>query len=145
MLADGVEQMSLAQSDAAIEKKRVIGTSRRLRHSGRSGVRMIVVFADDEALEGVFRVERHLAPGGAVAIGTFGYRSAFDLRIGLRNARRGWGAGINTELHLEILASRLHQDIADQAQVIVLEPNLAKIVCNLQGQCVFLQGRGSDG
>ena len=48
MLADGVKQMRLAQPDAAVKEKRIVGFARRLGHGQRGGVGKIIVVADDE-------------------------------------------------------------------------------------------------
>ncbi len=61
MLADGVQQMGLAQTDAAIKKKRIVGFARRLRDRQRGGMGEIVVVADDERVERVFGIETQIA------------------------------------------------------------------------------------
>ena len=57
MLADGVQQMRLAQADAAVKEKRIVGFAGRLRHRQRGGVGKIVVVADHERVEGVLGIE----------------------------------------------------------------------------------------
>ena len=63
MLADGVQQMGLAQTDPAVEEQRVVRLAGRLRHRQRGGVGKIVVVADHERVERVLRVETQLVVG----------------------------------------------------------------------------------
>ena len=48
MLADGVKQMRLAESDAAVKKKRVVGFAGRLGDGERGSIGKIIIIADDE-------------------------------------------------------------------------------------------------
>src|SRR6478736_9525752 len=56
-LADGLHQVSLAQTDAAIDEERIVRTRRRLRDSKTGCVRDFIVRTDNERFEGVSRVE----------------------------------------------------------------------------------------
>ena len=56
-LADGLHQMGLAQTDAAVNEQRIVRSRRRLRDSETGCVRDFVVRADDERFECVPRVE----------------------------------------------------------------------------------------
>ncbi len=56
-VADRVHQVGLAQTDAAVEKERIVGHGRRLGHRLRGGVGEPVRISDDEIVEGVARVE----------------------------------------------------------------------------------------
>src|SRR5438552_10350764 len=56
-LADGLHQMGLAQTDAAVNKQRVVRSRRRLRDGETGCVRDFVVRADDERFKRVLRLE----------------------------------------------------------------------------------------
>ena len=79
VLADGVQQMRLAQADAAVEEQRVVGLAGRLGDGQGGGVGKVVVVADDEGVEGVLGIEAEswlaaLRSGGASA----GFASGSD-------------------------------------------------------------------
>ena len=65
-IADGVQQVRLAQPHAAVEEKRVVSAGRVFRHGHAGGVGQAVAGADDEILKGVARVDRPIgwARGG---------------------------------------------------------------------------------
>ena len=65
-MADGVHQVRLAHSDAAVEEERVVGARRPLCDGQRSGAGKLVAVADDEGVEGVSRIE--LRGGGPVEL-----------------------------------------------------------------------------
>src|SRR5690348_14311642 len=56
LLADGVQQMRLAQSDAAIEEERVIGLARLLSHPLGGCMGELAARTDNKRLEGIFLV-----------------------------------------------------------------------------------------
>ena len=56
-LADGLHEMGLAETDAAVNKEGIIRTRRRLRDSETGCVRDFIVRSDDERFERVPRVE----------------------------------------------------------------------------------------
>jgi hypothetical protein len=60
VVADGVEQVGLAQPGVAVDEQRVVGLARCLGHRHGGRVREAVGRADDEGLEGVLRVESRL-------------------------------------------------------------------------------------
>ena len=64
VLADGMEQMCLAQPDAAVKKKRIVGFSGCLGDGQRGRVGKVVVVADNKRVKGVFGVEMDFASGG---------------------------------------------------------------------------------
>ena len=57
VVADGVHQVRLAESDAAVDEERVVGLRGDLGDGAGGGVGELVRGADDEALEGVLGVE----------------------------------------------------------------------------------------
>ena len=57
LLADCLEQMRLAESNAAMDEERVVGLPRELRHREGGGVGEAVRVADDELAERELRVE----------------------------------------------------------------------------------------
>src|SRR5919198_2024186 len=56
-LADGLHQMRLAQTDAAINEERVVGPRWRLRDCEAGCMRDFVIRADNERFEGVSRIQ----------------------------------------------------------------------------------------
>jgi hypothetical protein len=53
VIADGVDQVRLAETGTPINEKRVVGRLARVdRNLSRSGARQIVGFADDQVLKG---------------------------------------------------------------------------------------------
>src|SRR5260370_28305261 len=57
VLANGLHQMRLAETDAAVNEERVVGARRRLRDRKAGGVRNLVVRADHKRFERVSRIE----------------------------------------------------------------------------------------
>ena len=57
VVADGLEQVRLAQTGIAVDKEGIEGGARRFRGGQRGGVRETVRRADDEGVEGELRVE----------------------------------------------------------------------------------------
>ena len=53
-MADGLHQVGLAHSDAAVQKQRVIRLGRAFGDCARGGMGELVAGADDEIVEGVF-------------------------------------------------------------------------------------------
>jgi hypothetical protein len=56
-IADGVDQVSLAEAGAAIDEQRVVGTARVVRHLHGGGPGQVVGLADDQVVEGEGRKE----------------------------------------------------------------------------------------
>ena len=57
LVADGVHQVRLAHSHAAIEEERIVGARGPLGDGQRGGARKLVAVADDEVVEGVARIQ----------------------------------------------------------------------------------------
>ena len=58
LLADGLQQVRLAQADAAVDEERVVRLAGLLGDGDAGGVRQAVAGAGDEVLEDVIGVER---------------------------------------------------------------------------------------
>jgi len=69
LLADGLHEMGLAETDAAIDEEGVISAGRRLGDSEGGGVGELVVGADDEGGEGVARIHATCDGGGMCGFG----------------------------------------------------------------------------
>ncbi len=52
-LADGLQQVGLAQPDAAVDEQRVVGGARLIGHGHGGGVGELIVRAGDEIIEAV--------------------------------------------------------------------------------------------
>ena len=57
LVADGVQQVGLAEPDRTVEEERVVAVRGALGDGARGGVGELVRAADDEGVEGVLRVE----------------------------------------------------------------------------------------
>ena len=83
LAADGVHQMGLAHAHAAVQEQRIVAARGVGGHGFRGGVSELVAGADDERIEGEFRIE-----GGRGGVG-FARTGAQRRRChGLRGARR---------------------------------------------------------
>jgi hypothetical protein len=56
-VADGVHEVGLAESDAAVQEQGVVGAARVLGHLEGAGARKLIALALDETLEGEIRIE----------------------------------------------------------------------------------------
>ena len=109
VVADGVHQVRLAESHAAIEEERVVRLRRDLGDRARRGVGELVRGADDEALEGVFRVQ--------------GRGTGRDLgQCGLGRGRRARLVGLGDEGDLDVGAFELGERLGDHPEVVAGEP-----------------------
>ena len=145
---DGVHQVRLAESDAAVDEERVVRPRRRLRHRARGGVGELVRRPDDERVERVARVQpdarRRVRRRRAVARrnpvrgrrltspGAGGLRLAFLRfpRFIRRNNGRRFGRcryrprrrRLGHELDLHHRPVKLRQRLVDEAGVVFREP-----------------------
>ena len=69
VLADGMEQMGLAQADAAVEEERIVGFAGHLCDGEGCRVGKIVVVADNERFKSVFGIKVQIAAGGRAFVG----------------------------------------------------------------------------
>ena len=102
VVADGVEEVGLAQPGVAVDQERVVGLARRLGDRDRGGVGEPVGRADDEALEDVLGVEPGLAGAGA------GRRLV---------ERRGWRGDMEICRHIDMMDSSTQVEVRGLAAV----------------------------
>src|SRR5882724_7447727 len=57
VLANGLHQMRLAETDAAVNEQRIVSPRRRLRDRKASGMRYLIVRTDHKRFERVSRIE----------------------------------------------------------------------------------------
>lgn len=115
-IADGVDQVGLAQPHAAVQEQRVVGRAGILRHLQRRGARQLVGLAGHEILEGEIRVQARPLVNDVRGVGACRrrrsrlrcllhrsndgrHRDRHRARHGHRYAWRGAGAG-QLERHL---------------------------------------------
>ena len=82
VVADGVQQMRLAEAGVAVDEQRVVGLGRRLGDGDGRRVREPVARPDDEGLERVLRVQPGLARSRRLATSA--------LRAAVAVQREGW-------------------------------------------------------
>src|SRR6478672_11150393 len=130
-LADGLHEMGLAQTDAAVNKEGIIRTRRRLRDSETRSVRDFVIRTDDERFECVSRIESwnscawprvHLMRG----------QHFFDHGRVFRRCLRA-GSRRGAKLHRTRTAKRDDDRILQRRHVITLDPKLVNVVWNTKG------------
>ena len=83
-VADGVQQVGLAQAHPAVEEERVVGLARVFGHGHAGGVRQAVAGADHEVFKGVAGIQGDigLADDRANDFGGFRVTLGFDDTIG---------------------------------------------------------------
>src|SRR5208283_1416585 len=116
--------MRLAEADAAVKKKRVVGFAGRLGDGEGGGIGKIVVVADDERFKGVFGIEMQFAVGRALMSG-FGSFFDWSRRGCSRSQRTSRG---NFEFDLELTAGSSGKSVLQETEIIVLEPDPAEFV-----------------
>ena len=81
-MANGMHQMRFAEAGVAVEEKWIVGLRGRLGNRHGSGVRHMVVTADDKCFEGVARIER-------AGMGTTAFIITGSAGRGFRSGGRG--------------------------------------------------------
>ena len=144
VLADGVEQVGFAEADAAVEKKWIIGFAGSLGDGQRGGVGKIVVIADDKGFERVLGIKTDFPVVEGPFVAGLGGSGGFAQ--GGSGGRQGLGVatGGDLEFYLQLAPGRDGQGILQQAQIIVLEPDLAEFVGHLQGDVVGIDRVGAQ-
>jgi hypothetical protein len=124
-VADGMEQMGLAETDAAVDEEGVVGGGRELGHGETGRLGELVGGADDEGLERVTPIEVGGRRGGGGRGGRGGRRGGAvdgedDVGPGAE-ASRGGGLEIWEVVVLDVAADKLIGDGYFQAVVPVAE------------------------
>ena len=110
LVADGVEEMGLAEADPAVDEERVVGARWQLRHRLARGLRELVRGADDEGVEGIARVQ---PLGGAPRHGwAAGRRRRRALRRGL----------VHDDGDARVAAETLLRSVLERVEVVLDEP-----------------------
>ena len=123
-VADGVHQVGLAQTNAAIEEERVVGLGGGFCHRPAGGVREARVVADHEMLELEFRIQL----GCLVEDRLLG----FGRRLLSDGHRRAAGGCLSLtryhlERHADVAGDDRRQRLFDHRRVAVLEPVLGEL------------------
>ena len=137
VLADGMEQMRLAQADPAVKEKRIVGFAGRLGHRQRGGVGEIVVVADDKSFKRILGIEMDFAAARRAFVRRFG-----GFHFGRHGRRRqgDWRApGRNFEFDLQLPAGGDGKGVLQETGVVVLEPDFAEFVRRLEHDVIAIQ------
>jgi len=149
LVADGVEEVGLAEPDTTEEEEGIEGPARVLGHRERGAVGHLAVVAHHEARKGAVLVEQGLgvaARGPRVASPAFrGLRGLLHVRLGLRfRGLDRFGGGF---LDQELDPDRLHGHPAcrgpQEVEVVVRQPDRAELVTNPQLEQVAFEGEGT--
>ena len=141
VVADGVQQVGLAQPGVAVDEQRVVGLARRLGHRDGRRVGEAVGGADDEGLEGVLRVQPGLALVGprcldrrrrreradmsSVDMSTDGFGDSADV---LGRCLRRPCEGVDGDRQPDLPAERLGQGVLELAAEPALELGPGELV-----------------
>ncbi len=143
--ADGVEQVGFTEADAAIDEEGVIGLAGGMGYGECGGVGEAVIGADDEILEGIFGIEGEVAYSGANAVGLLGgWGGAGGGAFGFGGRVFGAVFG-DAEDDFQGAAGGGFEDILDEVQVVVLDPQFAEVIGDLKGEAVLVDGSGGEG
>ena len=104
-MADGLHQMGFAQPHAPIDKERVIGLRRALRHGQRRRVGKAVAHAHHEAFEGILRVQMGIV---ILLAGGLSPTAGFDLRAGENLRPHDFAGGLGETFIDERAIALLH-------------------------------------
>ncbi len=146
-IANGVQQVGLAQAGAAIEEQRVISATRIVGHLTGRRTGQLVGLTFDEILEGVV----HVGVALVVRLG-LGFRLAFPAlvrvihRIDTTRRRSGDRDGMGTITDVKtqggsIGSAQLVDDAVDPDQVLVAYPVQNEAIRCIQGQSIVTQLR----
>ena len=127
VVADGVQEVGLAEPGVAVDEERVVRLGRRLGHGDRRRVGEAVGAADDEVVEVVLRVQAGvgsatadvLIDGGGALVGSVYGLLELDRRLGGLRVTAGWISGLTTIAKLvtsgssSIVRERIEQGNAD--------------------------------
>jgi hypothetical protein len=117
-MADRLEQVGLAQADAAVDEQRVVGFGRGLGHRERGGMRETVAAPDDERVKRVFVVADKRFRGDRPHRGEFcGW---------CRRARGRDLRGLDDKLYVYPVHEDLLEGFRDQPAIPALHPLFRK-------------------
>ena len=134
LVADGVEEMGLAEADPAVDEERVVGARGQLRHRLARGLRELVRGADDEGVECIARVEPlgdGRKPAGDVGGCAAGRRRRRALRRGL----------VHDDGDARVAAETLLRSVLERVEVVLDEPVARKGVRRPDAESVALDGQ----
>ena len=138
VLADGVQQVSLAEPDATVKEQGIVGLARCLRDGHGSGVGKRVVVAHHEGVKRVLGVEGKFLDR-CIAVREILFLLLPFIQFGWwRRLRQPMRAG-HQERHLHRLARGSREYLAEQVQVIVLQPNFTELVGDLQSHGITVE------
>jgi hypothetical protein len=145
-----VEQVGLAEANAAEEEEGVEGLAGVLGDGEGRAVGEFVGVADDEGGEGVVRVEQRFGLPGGGGLGFGGRSRVFGVFLGL-GLGEGLGGGRDGQAFADdkLDLDGADRDLADhgteQVEVVIGQPHHAEVVGHLQGQDIALERRGAHG
>jgi hypothetical protein len=123
-IAHGMHEMGLAQSDAAVDKQRVIGAAGVLADLIRGGAGQLIGFALDKIFEGRGRIEAAVVHHPGVALPVLGLAGAARGAIGMAGVgdigRRA--ADLQDDLALSLLAVEFVQHLFNAFQQTTVDP-----------------------
>ena len=143
-VADGVQQVGLAQAHAPVDEQRVVGLGRLLGHGHGRRVGEAVGGAHHEALEG--------EPGLQAAVHArareareAGRRPAGAARPAPRRPRRRTASppsGPDLDAHVHLAAQRLEEGVLEEREVALHDPAAREVRLDGQGQAVAGEPHG---
>jgi hypothetical protein len=130
VVADGVQEVRLAEPGPAVDEERVVGLAGQLRDGERGGVGETVAAADDELLEGVLRIQARIGQLFAAA-------------------RRGGGVRLGPPLLVDDLDDRVAVECGgsggpDDGEIAVADPG-ADVVRRADEERLLLHGGQLEG
>ncbi len=147
LVGDRLDQVGLAEAGVGVDEDGVVGRTGRLGDAAGDRRGVLVVGADDPALEGVAWIEPGGVGRGAVAVA---HRGAADRRRGRRRrhtvaaavGRHLGGALVDDQAHLDVGghdgAQGLTQDVAETR----LDPVAGELVGQPDDERAFIQSHG---
>src|SRR5436190_9349775 len=126
-LADGLHEMGLAETDAAVNEEGIIRTRRRLRDSETRCMRDFVVRPDNERFKCVPRIQSGNRRGRSWVHSRRGHHLVGCGYI-LRRLRASWRRA--AELYRTRITKRSNDRILQCGHVITLDPELVNVVWN---------------
>jgi len=143
--ADGIEKMGLSQSDPPVDEQGIIalgGLFRLLRHGHGSGVGKLIRGADDETLEGVFKIEG----GRKLTAGAFLGRLVLPVRAGIENGLfRGFLFLGDDKIDMVRTSRRRPEGIGDHLVVVFHHPVPKETIGYGKADVLFIHEHNLEG